>query len=413
MVGGLISNALSAGAGNGLITSALCMQTKSSTAKLIIRFDLYEVLKSDLSGFYDTVTSLNMVNVKFVVLDSSRNAVYTSPNHYFANGTAIELPNGQYTIKMLFSAYGFVGGEEQAVTVNGETVYTFKLYKRHFKAMTVTGGDSDVYNGTALSYYGDINYTGQVNEVIALSQINVYELKWDKWEKILNYSCLPVGITINTRNEYYYLNGQINGIRHYQTQYFGGIVMAQSWTSYGSSYTQTFVGWENDEAVFITVGEDYTSISKHSSSQMGLDNLDYMSNAAELYHDRTIYSDKDSIDNNFFNKYKGKVLLKYQEETTNNMYFLGDPRRPIYDSTDFVKIYLPTVNFFNEDLLKERETAEHNGDWFWGAALKTVKINENGAVQSYGSKMIYNGLEVTKINSVESFSWYSDDYSQY
>lgn len=416
MIGGLISNALGEGAGNGLITSALCMHApKSDTAKLIIHFDLYDVLKSDLSGFYNTVTPLGRVNVKFAVLDFSRNVVYTSPYNTVTNNTEIELPSGKYTVKLLFSAYGIVGGEEQTVTVSGETVYTIKLYKRHFKAMTVTGGNFDVYNGTMVSYYGDVGYTGQADEVIGMSQINVYELKWDKWEKILNYSCVPVIFDVTTYTEYYYLDGYIRGIRHYQTQYFGGIVTAESGVSPPSnSFSTTFTGWENGEAIFTRVSGSYTSTSKRSSSQMGLDNLNYIYNAVTLYHDGKSYSDVDSIDDDFFNKYKGGALLKWKEATNEPMYGFGDPRNQnTMTYRDFVKIYLPTVNYFNEELLKECEAAEQNGDWFWGASLGAVKINEDGAVQSYGSKMIYNGLEVTKINSVGNFSWYSEEYSQY
>lgn len=419
MLGGLISNALGEGAGNGLITSALCMPIKKfDTTKLIIYFDLYEVLKADLSGFYNTVTPLSKVNVKFAVLDLSRNVVYISPYNTFTNGTAIELPNGKYTIKLLFSAYGFVGGEEQTVTVSGETVYTVKLYKRHFKAMTVTGGNYDAYNGTMVSYYGTNGATGQADEVIAISQINVYELKWDKWERVLNYSCVPArGYTLNTLSEYYYLNGQIRGIRNYQTQYFNGIVTSESGFSppggwYPGSYSVTFTGWEDGEAVFTTVRESgSTSTSKLSSSDMGLDNLGYIYNAAMLYHDGKVYSGEDSIDDDFYSKYKGKSLLKYQQETTDNMYVLKDPRNTNSSAIfDFVKIYLPTVNYFNKELLKEREAAEQNEDCFWGD-FDTVKINEDGVVQSYNSKMIYNGLEVTKINSAKNFLWYSDDYN--
>lgn len=415
MVGGLISNALSAGAGSGLITSALCMQIKKSdTAKLIIHFDLYEVLKSDLSGFYNTITPLVKVNVKFSVLDLSRNIVYTSPNNIFTNGTAVELPNGKYIVKLLFSAYGFAGGEEQAVTVSGETVYTVKLYKRHFKAMTVIDSNYEVYNGTRLAVnVGQSGSTGEANEVKAISQINVFELKWDSWVKILNFDCVPESYrgTDTVQTFYEQASGQYSNVRIYETRYVKGVVTSKSGISkgwYSGAYTDNFVGWENNKAIFQHRGvQNYDS--QYTSEELGFNNLDYMYNAAMLYHDKKSY-DENSIDDDFFSEYKGMVLLKREQESPEVMYFFGDPRTYVSDiPIDFVKIYLPSVNYFNEELLSEREIAEQNGAHFWNESLGAVKINEDGTVQNYVSKMIYNGLEVMKINSVD-FLWYSDDY---
>ena len=144
-----------------------------------------------------------------------------------------------------------------------------------------------------------------------------------------------------------------------------------------------------------------------------MENLNYAYYAVTLYHDGKTYSGADSIDDDFFIKYKGTVLQKFQEANTIPQYFLGDPRKPQTTSyTDVVKLYLPTVNYFDESLLQERKLAEQHGNNFWGNINGTAKVNEGDAVTNYNrGKTIYNGLEVTKINSAGNFFWYSDDYS--
>lgn len=418
MIGGLISNVLSAGAGNGLITSALCMQTKkSSTAKLIIRFDLYEILKSDLSGFYDTVTPLSRVNIKFVVLDLLRNVVYTSPNNNFTNDTAVELPNGQYIIKFLFSTYGFVGGEEQAVTVNGETIYKIKLYKRHFKAVTVND-EYDTYDGTQIGErIGLTGGTEQANEVIGISKIDVYELKWDKWEKVLNYDCVPPQLSkVQTHSEDIITEFGQRARRFYDIFYINGFITNKSGLKRGGwgtgplqPFSEEFIGWEGD-AILMSKTEDGKTSTYRIANPLNtwFSSLNYIYNAVILYHDGKTYSGVDDVDDDFYLKYAGETLLKHDVETTDVMYKILDPRT--HSSMSLVKIYLPTINYFNEDLLKEREIAEQHGNDFWRNNLGSVKIEENGVVQNYNSKMLYNRLEVTKINSVNNFAWYSKDY---
>ncbi len=423
MLGNLISNALSAGTGNGLITSALCMQIPKSAAKLIIHFDLYEVLKSDLSGFYNMVTSLKTVNIEFSILTASGNAIYTSPkNRYFTNDTEVELPKGVYTIKFLYSEYGFVGGEEQKVTISGETVCTIKLYKRHFKSITVVDNNYDVYHGAMISYYySDAEATA--NEVKAISKIDVFELKWDSWIKVLNYNCVPINLLlgkITTHSE-----KTNTGARHYNTFYCKGIITSESGSVTNSgvapdhTYSKGFTGrWENDKPIF---WQNYSKAfwgtpagySEKAGDIPDMENLNYAYYAVTLYHDGKTYSGADSIDDDFFIKYKGTVLQKFQEANTIPQYFLGDPRKPQTTSyTDVVKLYLPTVNYFDESLLQERKLAEQHGNNFWGNINGTAKVNEGDAVTNYNrGKTIYNGLEVTKINSAGNFFWYSDDYS--
>lgn len=452
MPGGLISNALSAGAGKGLITSALCMQNKKSPAKLIIHFDLYEVLKADLSGFYNTVTPLNRVDVEFAVLNASRDVIYTSPkNRYFTNDTAVELPNGAYTIKLLYSVYGFVGGEEQEVTVSGETVYAIKLYLRHFKAVTVIDESYETYHGgrwiSTWYYHGN----GEADEVKCLSQIDIFELKWDKWVKVLNYNCVPLRLPF-VMTSFYPVEGK--GLKQEDTFYVNGIVKSSHSISYnyngtvGQNIQSNFRGFVNtaqDEPYLndikynsvvsksgefpkfgvmqITEGEWGGSQKTADSSIYTVKNLVIAELAVNLYEDNKNYEDT-GLDADFFVKYGGSVLFDNTGIGSTPQYFLvTDLQNYEIEKARFniIKTYLPKVRFFDEEFEKERKKDKQHSGNLWNANIGfsngiPVNVNEDGAVTEYvGGITIFNDLIISNINAIgsNSFAWYSDDFSQY
>lgn len=449
MPGGLISNALSAGTGNGLITSALCMQNKKSPAKLIIHFDLYEVLNADLSGFYNTVTLLNRVDVEFAVLNASRDVIYTSPkNRYFTNDTAVELPNGAYTIKLLYSAYGFVGGEEQGVTVSGETVYAIKLYLRHFKAVTVIDESYETYHGgrwiTTWYHHGN----GEAGEVKCLSQIDIFELKWDKWVKVLNYNCVPLRLPF-VATSFYSVEGK--GTRQEDTFYVNGIVKSSHNISYNYNGTVGLNTQRNFRGFVATAqGKPYLDNVKYASaisksgelpmfgetatgswgspetadaSNYTVKNLVIAELAINLYEDNKNYEDTE-LDADFFVKYGGSVLFDNTGIGSTPQYFLvTDLQNYEIEKARYniIKTYLPKVRFFDEEFEKERKKDKQHSGNLWNANIgfsneMPVNVNENGVVTEYaGGITIFNELIISNINAIgsDSFAWYSDDFSQY
>ena len=95
MLGGLISNALSAGTGNGLITSALCMPVyKQPTYRLYIYIKAM-AYRADTDEYYLGNTANAMLVIVNVKNNKSYRTAYTTSRH------TLLLPAGEYKVKAI------------------------------------------------------------------------------------------------------------------------------------------------------------------------------------------------------------------------------------------------------------------------------------------------------------------------
>lgn len=469
MFNGLIANAMSEGLANGLITSALCTPIKRNVlSKLIIQFNLYSVLNNSLDGFYDVPThetryAINPT-IDFAIIDTLDNVVYRYDRQHttdkFPEKVEIELDNGEYYFKILYmQGCGMVGNKYQNITVQGETNITLKFYVRHFKAVTVNSDNVETFT-TSSPFSSFVRTVDEPIEIMRLSQVDIYELKWDTWVKVLSYNCTPMYL------DYY----QVDSANTTTTTYVVGFVKNKV-----STYTSTFepptVEEKTTRIVHFAVYRVHNSNrpSNVTRDMLFLDDTRYSANSYGLqsaYPYLTPCKEENGIDTSsacsaYLNRelyttvYHGQILARfgtligaqaainvYQElQKGVNVFDIDDISPEVffgsfggsslwkiksYDSWDnvwtetyriiwnqslynnavanpnaeLVKTYLPTISYFDNDFKRERERDEmYTGNfWKWGNGVGYSPIS-NGVpivVNENGVDTKYSGLVIFK-----------------
>lgn len=408
-------------------------EKKKKVSKLIIYPMIYATLNNTLDGFYDVPTYTSVPYIKssvcFVIIDLSGNVVYRYDNNTTdtaSNKIEIEISDGDYIVKILsMSGYASVNSDAEKVKVNGETSFDLKLYVRHFKAVTVNSYDVETFTTSTPFSHGP-RVVDEPKEIMRLSQVDIYELKWNKWVKVLSHNCTPLRIdsyqvdSITTTTATYVVGfvknkvttSTIYGetpliaettteIAHFasymvrnnnlpskvtqefkfldDTRYAAGLHGFQSSNSYLAPYREIDGVGSTDSCQQCMNRELYTTDYKGQilkrfgsliESRAAINVYQEMQKGANVYDINDISAEK------FFGSLGGSSLWKFKNYDPWNNVWVEDYRiiftENLYilavadTNAELIKTYLPTINYFDSDFKEERERDEAHSGNFWG-----------------------------------------------
>lgn len=432
---------------------------KAEMSKLTLRVKLYNILNYNMDGFYDspTIMTINKLltnNLGFVIIDANGNVVYNFKNQKPSASTELnlDLDAGIYHIKFLFSInMGIVGGEIQQITVDGETTFDILLYTRHFKTVSIVD-DCETYDGYE-SFYGWYPSGNASMTAKNIPKMDIYELKWDTWTKIITYNTAQDARTITITTSYEVVPQK--GLSGPTISYIKACRLAYTGQAYGydgnlaSSTSSVFVGYElYDENLSDNVKYDFSEDDLNMMRLVYKDTnllngnvtktyneinplLEYfrkqperLTAAMKLYQFKKDYADVDSVDSDFFSEYSGSVLFKYSynenisyNSISNYSYYNQYLNTPYYTP---LKTYFPAITFMDNDFQKERYNSVRfsSNEEFWreNTSLSgAASVYENGDVVQYDNGVtVFDYLSTTVIGTSDSpIFWYSDDYAEF
>lgn len=439
---------------------------ETKTSKLIIQFELYTVLNDSLDGFYEVPTHKSYYSINptidFVIIDIAGNIVYRYDRQHTTDKlpekVEIELDNGEYYFKILYMrGCRIVGDEHRNITVQGETNTILKFYVRHFKAVTVNSDNIEIFT-TSSPFSSSARIVDNPIEFMRLSQVDIYELKWDTWVKVLSYNCTPMQL------DYY----QVDSANTTTCNYVVGFVKNKV-----STYTYTFeppMGGERTTKIvhFATYRVSNTNRPSNVTKEMTfLDDTRYSANSYGLqsaypklmpckeengvdtssscgpYLNRELYTtaydgqilvrfstligaqaainvyqeiqkgadvyDIDDISaEKFFNSFGGSSLWKFKRYNSWDKVWIEEYRiiftKSLYDTAvedtnaELIKTYLPTISYFDSDFKRERERDEAYSGAFWnwnnGVGYSPVSNGVPVTVNENGVDTSYSGLMI-------------------
>lgn len=432
-------------------------------SKLIIYPVVFRVLTETLDGFYNSLTYTTVRYIKsfveFVITDLSGNILfkYDENNTTSINSTRIEVEvnDGTYLLKILYTkGYGIVNGEVQEVIVNGDTNFELKFYLRHFKAVTINDDNVEIYSVKQdLAVY--IDTVVDVNSASRLSQVDVYELKWDKWVKLLNYNCTPMFLdtwgtaTADKTMTNFYMVGYTTDVTITTTS--GGMIEVQkrqcgnklsAWKNEtpntaaskiyefenNVAYAATSNGYLNTAFVSLAPHEiEITTNTNLSEKKSFLNGELYQSpdsisgrisrrgSLLALQAVMTVYQDiMEGVDvfdidtitpKRFLGVYGGSCLWKCESIDSTDVKRTGfyalayttDRYNSLSNdrASSLVKKYLPIINYFNEDFKLERNRdKKYSGNFYvWNSGTSSSPFS-NGVpvtIRSNGTNKTYAG----------------------